>query len=117
MKRVDLKQTVLALLRRNPKKAAPTTALPVLYAGTWKFVDEVSHKQHQLEITLGLRILIDGRELPGTIEQLNAEELVFLDKYGYQLRINANYSRPVTLFDEADNRTYEIIDPAAVHEN
>lgn len=111
MKSVSLKKTMLAWFNRSSKNENKPTALPVLYAGTWTFIDEVSHKHHQLEITLGLRILIDGRELPGTIEQLNNRQLVFLDKYGYQLKINADYTRPVSLFDEADDRTYTIIDP------
>ena len=41
------------------------TALPLIYAGTWLFIDDLSQKHHKLEITVDLNILIDSHELPG----------------------------------------------------
>ncbi|KRM94931.1 hypothetical protein FC19_GL000032 [Liquorilactobacillus aquaticus DSM 21051] len=82
--------------------------LPSLYVGTWNFSDELSHRNHQLEITPALDVLIDKRKLPGRIEHLDTKELIFLDNYGYHLRIDATDYQPISLFDEADNRVYPI---------
>ena len=53
------------------------TALPLIYAGTWLFIDDLSQKHHKLEITVDLNILIDSHELPGKIEHLDESSLVF----------------------------------------
>ncbi len=84
------------------------TALPLIYAGTWLFIDDLSRKKHKLEITVDLRILIDKHELPGKVEQLDEHNLIFLDNYGYHLKVTAQDYHPVTVFDEADNRSYNL---------
>ena len=85
------------------------TAAPIYYyKGKWSFTDEATGRTHQLEITDRLQILIDGRQLPGKIEKVDHKELLFLDKYGYHLRIDANGGHPVSLYDEADNQVYPI---------
>ncbi|WP_282708680.1 DUF4828 domain-containing protein [Ligilactobacillus sp. Marseille-Q7487] len=93
------------------KRASVKPALPLIYAGTWMFTDELSHKVHQLEISVELTIALDGRQLLGKVEQLDSNELVFLDNYGYHLRISAVNNLPVSVFDEADNRVYELYAP------
>lgn len=83
-------------------------AAPIHYKGKWSFADKATGRTHQLEITDQLQILIDGRRLPGKIEKVDHKELLFLDKYGYHLRVDANGGHPVSLYDEADNRVYPI---------
>ncbi|MHC9537756.1 DUF4828 domain-containing protein [Dellaglioa sp. BT-FLS60] len=89
---------------------APKTkvSLPTLYAGHWLFYDELSHRHHNLDISSDLTIQIDERILNGKVEHLDERELSFLDEYGFHLRIDANDKGPISLFDEADNRTYPI---------
>ncbi|KRN05805.1 hypothetical protein FD15_GL001612 [Liquorilactobacillus sucicola DSM 21376 = JCM 15457] len=84
------------------------TVLPSLYVGIWNFFDELSHRKHQLEITPAFDILIDNQKLPGSIQHIDTKELIFLDNYGYHLRIDATDYQPISLFDEADNRVYPI---------
>lgn len=89
---------------------APKTkvSLPIFYAGHWLFYDELSHRHHNLDISSDLTIRIDERALNGEVERLDERELSFLDEYGFHLRIDANDQGPISLFDEADNRTYPI---------
>lgn len=99
--------------RFNPltlfKKKSATNYLTNFYVGKWSFTDDLSGKCHILEVSSTLNILIDGRKLPGKIIKLNDKELTFLDKYGFQLRLDATEKHPVSLFDEADNHVYPII--------
>lgn len=88
------------------KAAITTTALPLIYAGTWFFTDQNSQHQHKLEVTMDLDILLDGRKLAGTVEKIDERELLFLDNYGYHLRIDAIDAHPVSVYDEADNQIY-----------
>ena len=67
-----------------------------------------SNRTHCLEITTDLRILIDHRELTGQVQMLTSKELIFLDGYGYHLRIDAIDGKPISVYDEADNRVYEL---------
>lgn len=93
---------------RHKVKQQLKTALPLIYAGTWLFIDDLSNKHHKLEITVDLRILIDSHELPGKIEHLDESSLVFLDTYGYHLRITAENLHPVSVYDEAESRSYDL---------
>ncbi|MCP0887314.1 DUF4828 domain-containing protein [Ligilactobacillus sp. WILCCON 0076] len=95
-------------LHSHKQGNAKKTALPLIYAGTWLFTDGESQHTHELEITVGLDILIDGRALTGKIEHLDDRELLFLDKYGYHLRVDAIENCPVSVYDEADNRIYKL---------
>ncbi|WP_051006296.1 DUF4828 domain-containing protein [Liquorilactobacillus vini] len=83
-------------------------ASPTQYTGKWTFADKQTNRSHQLEITEQLQILIDGHRLPGKIVRVDDKELLFLDKYGYHLRVDANQRSPVSLYDEADNRVYPV---------
>lgn len=61
----------------NKKSKQPQVSLPLIYAGSWQFTDELSNRTHCLEITTDLRILIDHRELAGQVQTLTAKELIF----------------------------------------
>ncbi|GAA2960114.1 hypothetical protein FC48_GL001936 [Ligilactobacillus murinus DSM 20452 = NBRC 14221] len=108
---ISLGQTLFSnVINFNKKSKQPQVSLPLIYAGSWQFIDELSNRTHCLEITTDLRILIDHRELAGQIQTLTAKELIFLDGYGYHLRIDAVDSKPISVYDEADNRVYELVD-------
>lgn len=94
----------------NKKSKQPQAPLPLIYAGSWQFIDELSNRTHCLEITADLRILIDHRELTGQVQMLTPKELIFLDGYGYHLRVDAVDGKPISVYDEADNRVYELIE-------
>ena len=40
----------------NKKSKQPQVSLPLIYAGSWQFIDELSNRTHCLEITADLRI-------------------------------------------------------------
>lgn len=103
------------LRKQHPSKTA-TGDLAVFYAGTWTYRDEEHHRDHKLEIDPNMIIRIDGRAMPATVESISPSELVLLDKYGFHLQVRANEQRPVSLFDEADNRNYVILSPSSLNE-
>ena len=82
----------------NKKSKQPQVSLPLIYAGSWQFIDELSNRTHCLEITTDLR----------QVQMLTSKELIFLDGYGYHLRIDAIDGKPISVYDEADNRVYEL---------
>lgn len=98
-------------LRKQHASKTTTGDLAVFYAGTWTYRDEEHHRDHKLEIDPNMIIRIDGRAMPATVESISPSELVLLDKYGFHLQVKANEQRPVSLFDEADNRNYVILSP------
>lgn len=98
------------------RKTAPTTptaveALALQYTGKYAFLDELTNKTHQLMISPALKIKIDGSTLPGTVTGITTDKLTFLDHYGYQLIITADSAGPATIYDEAEDATYQIIKP------
>ncbi|AVK62688.1 DUF4828 domain-containing protein [Lactobacillus sp. CBA3606] len=99
------------LIRKQHPSKTNRGDLAVFYAGTWTYRDEDHHRDHKLEIDPNMIIRIDGRAMPATVESISPSALVLLDKYGFHLEIKANEQRPVTLFDEADNRNYVILSP------
>ncbi|MFC6179742.1 DUF4828 domain-containing protein [Lactiplantibacillus daowaiensis] len=104
------------LLRKQHSTQQTSGDLAVFYAGTWTYRDEEHHRDHKLEIDPNMIIKIDGRAMPATVESISTSELVLLDKYGFHLEIKANEQRPVSLFDEADNRNYVILSPHQLDE-
>lgn len=85
-----------------------------IYVGTWSFTDELSQKVHQLEISEELTISLDGRQLQGSVQHVDINELIFLDNYGYLLRVDAVDHHPISVFDEADERVYTLYTPSLV---
>ena len=79
------------------------------YVGSWHFIDQTTQRTHQLTITEQAQLYLDTQPLPGQIITISDQELVFLDHYGYQLKIEANNRIPYTIFDEAEDKTYPII--------
>jgi hypothetical protein len=101
-----VKNFVKHFVAHQPAAAVDYT---LFFAGTWRFYDERQKRHHQLRVSSQLEIKIDGHPLAGQVTQLNRQQLVFLDQYGYELRITANDQQPTTIYDEADHRTYPIM--------
>ncbi len=96
------------LIRPSKKHPQQNAVLPAIYSGNWEFIDENNSRVHYLQIKHDLSISLDGRPLPGSVLHLNVQELVFLDTYGYHLRIDAVDHHPISVYDEADNRVYQL---------
>lgn len=90
------------------KKGLPTSFNHQHLYGTWSFFDDLSNRQHRLQITDKLEIMIDSKILPGKFLSINEHSLNFLDSYGYHLRINLVNGVPSEVYDEADDRSYPL---------
>lgn len=91
--------------------ANPAVTLAHAYTGTYAFLDEQTNKSHQLSVSPELDIKIDGRSLPGHVTGITTATLTFLDHYGYQLIITNGADGPATVYDEAEDQTYQIVHP------
>ncbi|WP_179396311.1 DUF4828 domain-containing protein [Lacticaseibacillus absianus] len=103
------------LVSRRPAPAQPAPnpvqQLAHQYTGKYAFLDELTNKTHQLIVGADLAISIDGRTLPGQVTGITMEKLTFLDHYGYELIITTDEQGPTTVYDEAEDTTYQIITP------
>lgn len=90
------------------KKELSTSFNPHHLYGTWSFFDEFSNRQHRLQITDKIEIIIDSKVLPGKVLSINEQCLDFLDIYGYHLRITLVDGIPSAVYDEADDRSYQL---------
>lgn len=92
----------------HSKKAVPAVSLPLFYAGTWQYYDEERDRTHVISIGPDLKLTIDNHVIAANVEQINNEHLIYLDRLGYHITIQANESRPVALIDETDDEVYAL---------
>lgn len=102
------KKTLTKFFHSAKKQLKTNDALPKIYAGDWQFTDENNYRVHYLHIDSDLGISLDGRALPGSVLKVSEAELVYLDTYGYHLRVDAIDHQPISVYDEADNRVYQL---------
>ncbi|WP_422392804.1 DUF4828 domain-containing protein [Ligilactobacillus salivarius] len=103
-----LKDGIKNFFHAKKKHRKNKITIPAFYFGVWMFTDEISKRSHRLEVADNLEIFIDGKRLPGKIVSLDNRKLLFLDNYGYHLRIDAVNQLPVSVYDEADDRVYPL---------
>lgn len=77
-------------------------------SGEWYFTDQNKHKHH-LILSNNLNIIIDHNKLDTKLVENNPDSIVFIDKYGYILKIMIHNDLPVSIYDEAENVSYKLI--------
>ncbi len=97
---------------KNRKKELSGTELDTLkdqYSGSWWFIDTNKHIQHELILNEDFTLKIDGRLIIGSLIELTATRLVFQDHLGFHIILTSSQGRPKSIYDEADDLTYELI--------
>lgn len=95
-------------LKKEQQCEGISKSLAAQYLGNWWFINRNKATQHTLAIFDDFSIEIDGRKVLGTLIELNAERLVVQDQYGYHLIITCENGLPITIYDEADDATYQL---------
>lgn len=95
--------------RGKAEKQEPASNLTNIYVGEWAFSDGYSSKEHSLSISINLKLAIDNRPLTGKIMDFTTNQLIFIDNFGYHIKIYTKDQHVDHFFDEADNRSYKLI--------
>ncbi|WP_288529191.1 DUF4828 domain-containing protein [uncultured Secundilactobacillus sp.] len=101
------KSLLFGLAKRSAKKQ-PAPASPMIFVGSWTLHASDSNRHHSLLIGPDLTVIIDNHTIPGNVEKVTANELLFLDRFGYHLAIKCNETQPIEMYDEAGEMTYTI---------
>ncbi|BDR58463.1 DUF4828 domain-containing protein [Xylocopilactobacillus apicola] len=80
-------------------------------SGDWYFSDQHGQKHH-LVINNKLNIIIDQNKLDTKLIENHSNSIVFIDKYGYILQINLYKNQPTSIYDEAENISYDLLNSA-----
>lgn len=102
---------LFSFMRFDTKKTTktPKSVSPFFFAGTWQYHDPNTNREHELEILPNYDVYLDGKLLKTVVERLDDYRITFIDRFGYHLIIKANDYRPISVYDEANNETYAII--------
>ena len=89
-------------------KADEQTFWKKKYVGHWTFENAIQNSVHQIYVDSEFKLTIDGQPVNGVIQELSKKQLVWQDKYGFQLVLVVDGQKPATMYDEADDKTYEL---------
>lgn len=78
------------------------------YVGRWYIINQLHNIQHTLVIDSDLQLTLDQSPFPYELISISPSQFVIRDSKGYQLTLTCQHGVPVTLHDEADDRTYAI---------
>ncbi|PWF99931.1 DUF4828 domain-containing protein [Levilactobacillus bambusae] len=79
---------------------------PLFFSGTWVFEDPRTLHRHVLVVSPNLDLALDDQPVRASVKEVTANQLVYTDQYGYELKIQADDQQPRSFFDEADDQTY-----------
>ncbi|QIL45677.1 DUF4828 domain-containing protein [Vagococcus coleopterorum] len=109
MSLTDLVLTKLPFLKKKQTKQGPSEKIiKKQYVGRWYVFDRTKSIQHSLEIKPDFSMLLDNGHYQFTLITLTEEKLVLRDRLGYFITITCKDQQPVSLFDEAENKTYDL---------
>ncbi|WP_283679116.1 DUF4828 domain-containing protein [Lentilactobacillus sp. Marseille-Q4993] len=99
----------LATFFHTPKKreSKSTNFDPEFYAGKYSYLDRNNHR-HEIQIDTTLNVKIDTHDLEVKVKDVSADNITYVDTFGYHLKIQANESRPVRFYDESTDQTYQL---------
>lgn len=86
------------------KKKQKKTFDPSQYQGVWSFIDDNQHNE-QLSVSPTFDFSINAHSLDTTLIELNEQQLIVRDHYGYYLTLS--YEK-MTFYDESTDATYQI---------
>ena len=103
-------------LRKNKKQTKPVDCTKY-FVGNWLYLDTYTKRQHELTVDNQHQVYLDGKLLKTIIEDIDNSQVSFVDSFGYHLIIQATNFKPISIYDEANNETYDIINKEVQKEN
>lgn len=91
------------LLKKN-KIAASDSSVLNSFSGNWEANDD----SFELTIDTKPKLSINGKELDLTVISNDNDKIIFQDKYGYHISLTRLTNEKIELFDEAEDRTYNL---------
>ncbi|KRN20285.1 DUF4828 domain-containing protein [Pediococcus claussenii] len=98
------------LFSENRTEEAPEPVSPFFYAGTWVYQDNSTNRKHQFEIQPNYDVYLDKQLIKTQVESVTPSRLILIDNFGFKIVIRTNGRSPISIFDEANDETYAIID-------
>lgn len=86
------------------KKKQEKSFDPSQYQGVWSFIDD-NQQNEQLRVSPTFDFSINDHSLGTTLIELNEQQLIVRDHYGYYLTLS--YEK-MTFYDESTDSTYQI---------
>lgn len=100
--------SLLLKKKQGTSDAGTSKDIQRIYIGQWWFVNKNKATQHTLEINSSFSLSIDGKKINSLLVELTPKRFVIQDEFGYHLIVQSEAGQPVSLYDEADDETYQL---------
>lgn len=98
------------LKNRIKRKKSPSVEDPLApFVGKWIMKEPGSLAEVHLTISDDGQFYLNGHSLQGKVTLIGEDQLIFTDHYGYELVLKKVQDQSYNLYDEADDKEYELI--------